>query len=193
VRDATPGSDTPGDPAGGVLVVGYGNTLRSDDGVGWHAAALLADDPRLAGDPGVEVVACHQLTPELALDMSRASLVILVDAEADPGAPPGAITIRPLEPAGPDAAVGGSGWAGGPGRAGEPGASSHHVGPAELLAVCRELYGASPDVIVIGVGTLTMDLGESLSTPVAAALPAVADAVAELVAAHRRSGRSRLR
>ncbi|MFI5043071.1 MAG: hydrogenase maturation protease, partial [Acidimicrobiales bacterium] len=86
--DALP-SDAPGDIAGGVLVIGYGNTLRSDDGVGWHAAALLAEDPRLAG---VEVLAVHQLTPELALDMSRATLVILIDAGADD--PPGAIAVR---------------------------------------------------------------------------------------------------
>jgi hydrogenase maturation protease len=175
VRDATPGSDGPGDPAGAVLVIGYGNALRSDDGVGWHAAALLADDPRLAG---VEVLARHQLAPELALDMSRASLVILVDADAE--IPPGAITVRRLEAAGPGPAAGGSG--------GGPGASSHHVGPAELLAVCRELYGAAPEAIVIGVGTLTMEVGESLSAPVAAALPAVADAVAGLVAGNQWSG-----
>jgi Ni,Fe-hydrogenase maturation factor len=32
----------------GVLVVGYGNSLRGDDGVGWHAAGRLAADPGLA-------------------------------------------------------------------------------------------------------------------------------------------------
>ena len=33
--------------AAGVLVVGYGNSLRGDDGVGWHAARLLAADGSL--------------------------------------------------------------------------------------------------------------------------------------------------
>ena len=32
-----------------VLVIGYGNPLRSDDGLGWHVAGRLAHDPRLAG------------------------------------------------------------------------------------------------------------------------------------------------
>ena len=32
-----------------VLVVGYGNPLRGDDGIGWHAAHHLATDPRLVG------------------------------------------------------------------------------------------------------------------------------------------------
>ena len=44
----------------GVLVVGYGNPLRGDDGFGCHAAALLAADPRLEE---ARVLARHQLTP----------------------------------------------------------------------------------------------------------------------------------
>ncbi len=219
--------DAPGSPAGGVLVIGYGNALRSDDGVGWHAAALLADDPRLAG---IDVLALHQLSPELALDMSRASLVILVDAGVDD--PPGTIAV--LRPAaagdaagadpgagcGPD--VGGGSGAGpgvgggqgggsgagpgagcgpdvgsgagpgvgggqGGGSAAGPGATSHHVDPGVLLALARDLFGTAPEAIVVRVGTATMEVGETLSPAVAAALPAVADAVAELVAQHRRS------
>ena len=162
--------DAPGDAAGGVLVIGYGNTLRSDDGVGWHAAGLLADDPRLAG---VEVVASHQLTPELSFDMRRASLVILIDASTE--GPPGAITVRRLE--GDDVGAAGGGG----------GVTSHHVGPGVLLSLARDLYGAAPDAFVVSVGTATMELGEELSPPVAAALPAIADAVVGLVAAHRRS------
>ena len=64
----------------GVLVVGYGNPLRSDDGIGWHAARLLATDPRL---DRARVLTRHQLAPELAEDVSRASLVVLVDAAAE--------------------------------------------------------------------------------------------------------------
>ena len=164
-------SDAPGDAAGGVLVIGYGNALRSDDGVGWHAAGLLADDTRLAG---VRVVASHQLTPELALDMSRASLVILVDASEE--GPPGAITVRPLEGENVSTAGGGGG------------ATSHHVGPGVLLALARDLYGAAPDAFVVHVGVVDMDAGESLSPVVAAALPGVADVVVDLIAAHSRAG-----
>jgi len=176
-----PRPDAPGEPAGGVLVIGYGNTLRSDDGVGWHAAILLASDPRLASNPrvgsgsrvaDVEVRAAHQLTPELAFDMSRASLVILIDASVDD--PPGAISVRSMTAGDADAGGG-------------PGASSHHVGPGELLAVARELYGAAPALVAVRVGVASMEVGESLSPRVAAALPAIADAVVDIVAAHRRS------
>ena len=164
-----PHPDAPGELAGGVLVVGYGNTLRSDDGVGWHAAILLASDPRLAD---VTVRAVHQLTPELALDMSRESLVILIDASIDD--PPGAITVRSLTADDQDAGGG-------------PGASSHHVGPGELLAVARELYGAAPALVAVRVGVASIAVGESLSPGVAAVLPAIADAVVDLVSAHRSS------
>jgi hydrogenase maturation protease len=165
----SPRPDAPGDAAGGVLVIGYGNTLRSDDGVGWRAAVLLAADPRLAD---VKVLAAHQLTPELAFDMSREALVILIDASIDD--PPGAITVRSL--ADDDNVAGGA-----------PGAGSHHVGPGELLAVALELYGAAPAAFVVRVGVANIEVGESLSPEVAAALPGAVDAVVEIVLAHRRS------
>jgi len=46
-----------------VLVIGYGNTLRGDDGLGQRAAEALA---QRALPDGVEVLSCHQLTIELA-------------------------------------------------------------------------------------------------------------------------------
>jgi hydrogenase maturation protease len=164
--------------AGGVLVVGYGNALRSDDGVGVHAAGLLARDPRLAW---AEVVALHQLAPELALSLSEVSLAVFVDAATDVA--PGEIAVRWVakptggpraEPSPPDPVA-------------EPGPSSHHVGVEELVALARELYGAAPETVTVRVGVADLELGEALSPLVAGALPSVVDTVAELVAAHRRA------
>ena len=109
-----------------VLIVGFGNTLRRDDGVGVRAAELLAADPRLATRP-VEVRAAYQLLPEMALDMGSVSLVIFVDA--DLRGLPGSIEVRPIVADAPrsDADA----------RA-EPGASSHHVGGGELVALAAE-------------------------------------------------------
>jgi hydrogenase maturation protease len=169
--DAT-GADATGprpEAAGGVLVIGYGNALRSDDGVGVHAAGMLARDPRLAR---ADVRAAVQLAPELAADLAEASLVVLVDATVE--AAPGEVVVR---------RVAGSGGADGP-PGGASGATSHHVGVEELVALAAELYGAAPEVVVVSVGVTTMDVGEALSPTVAAALPGVADAVADLVARH---------
>jgi hydrogenase maturation protease len=146
----------------GVLVVGYGNALRTDDGLGWHAADRLADDPRLAG---VTVLQRHQLMPELALDVSAAALVVLVDASHVP--PPGTFTVTQVERASDAATT----W-------------SHQLSPPTLLALAHELYGRAPDVFLVSAGVESLELGDRLSPVVEAALPRVVDAVAKLVAAH---------
>lgn len=183
-----------------VLIVGYGNTLRRDDGVGVRAAELMGSDPRFAG---IEVLTVYQLTPELALDIAAASLVVFVDA--DVRGLPGSIEVRelgtvrptaagsvpdgtaagPLSRSAPAGAAGpGARVAGGrPGR-GDAGASSHHVGAHEVLALARELVGAEPRAFALGIGVADLELGEGLSAPVEAALPRVLDVVARLVADH---------
>ena len=147
----------------GVLVVGYGNALRTDDGLGWHVAERLADDPRLAG---ATVLRRHQLTPELALDISEATLLVLVDASHGPAA--GEVSVERLEPTG-DAGTSGTTW-------------SHHLTPATLVDLARELYGRAPDVFVVGCGVASVEMGDELSPEVRDALPRVVDAVADLVA-----------
>jgi hydrogenase maturation protease len=162
-----PARSEAGRGVGRVLVIGYGNTLRRDDGVGVCAAELLRADPRCAE---VDVLAVHQLTPELALDIAAASLVVFVDA--DISAEPGAVLLQPLGSA-LEAAES------------EPGASSHHVGTAELLALARELTGALPEAVGIAIGVADVELGEGLTPSVEAALPQVVDMVSELVASDR--------
>lgn len=156
----------------GVLVVGYGNALRADDGLGWHVAERLADDPRLTG---ATVLRRHQLTPELALDISEATLVVLVDASHGPAA--GTITVERLEPAVDPGPSGTSGSAAPSGTT-----WSHHLTPATLVALARELYGRAPDVFVVGCGVASVEMGDELSPKIRDALPRVVDAVAELVA-----------
>ena len=147
---------------GDVLVIGYGNTLRTDDGVGRHAAERLADDPRL---DGVRVIGRHQLTPELALDVSRAGLVVFVDASSRPSA--GIFTVEPMERTGRH----GTGW-------------SHHLDPPSLLDLTGELYGRVPDAVLISVGVESVLLGDRMSPMVEASLPGLVDAVAKLIADH---------
>jgi hydrogenase maturation protease len=145
-----------------VLVIGYGNTLRRDDGVGVRVVDLLRADPRFAD---VDLLTVHQLAPELALDAGAASFVIFVDADVT--ADPGAIRVQPLTSTA-DAATA------------EPGASSHHVGAPDLLALARELTGAAPEAVAVGIGAGDLGLGEELSPTVEAALPAAVEIVAEL-------------
>ena len=143
-------------------MIGYGNSLRRDDGLGWHVAERLADDPRLHG---VTVLRCHQLTPELALDISSATLVVLVDASLGP--PAGTFTVSHVERIDGSATT----W-------------SHRLSPASLVSMAEELYGRAPDVFVISGGVQSLDVGDQLSPVVEASLPLVVDAVVGLVAGH---------
>jgi len=59
-----------------LLVIGYGNTLFGDDGLGQLIAEHVAD----WAVPGVLALARQELTPELAADISGADEVIFVDA-----------------------------------------------------------------------------------------------------------------
>jgi hydrogenase maturation protease len=145
---------------GQPLVVGYGNPLRGDDGVGWHVAAALARDPRLAG---AVVIARHQLTPELAEDVARSGLLVLVDACAGDGEP-GTVRIRSI-------AV----------RAKPAPAWSHHLEPAALIALAQVLCGAAPPAVLVTVTGARFDQADQLTAAVLSVLPGVVDAVAALI------------
>jgi hydrogenase maturation protease len=152
-----------GPPPGAVLIVGYGNSLRTDDGVGPAVAARLVGDPRLAG---ADIRCEHQLTPELALDASQASLLVLVDAAE--GEAPGQVSMRRLAPS----VDSGTAW-------------THHLDPSGLVGLARELWGTAPPVIIVSIGPASLELGETLSDVVAPAVTRAADLVATIVEAHR--------
>jgi hydrogenase maturation protease len=148
------------------MVVGYGNSLRSDDGVGPVVAARLAGDPRLAG---VIIRSEHQLTPELAADASQVSLLVLVDAGTDEA--PGEVSVRRLEPS---PVEGGTAW-------------THHLDPSALVGLAREIWGSAPPVILVSIGPASLEVGEGLSEAVVPAVTRAADLVATVVQEHRRA------
>lgn len=160
-----------------VLVLGYGNTLRRDDGVGVLVADAVAADVRLAhavGEGRVIVATAYQLTPEVALDFAAASLVVLIDA--DMAGLPGAIAVHELDAGGGESEAADV-------RA-VPGSSSHHVGAAELLALARELAGTAPPAVSIGIGVADLELGDGISGAVERAVPHAVDAVVRRVLEH---------
>ena len=131
------------------MIIGYGNPLRSDDGFGWHASRLLAQ--ALAGQD-VEVITCHQLTPELAEPLSKCRRAVFIDADAQ--GKPGEIHCRAIPPQNPASP-----------------AFTHTCTPSGLLASARQLYGHRPRAIVITVSAQTFEFGDALSPVVSAALP----------------------
>jgi hydrogenase maturation protease len=146
------------------LVIGYGNPLRADDGLGWIVAQRLREE--LGGDrrwSDIVVLAEHQLTPELAEPISRARLVVFVDARQ--GDRPGRIDRRAVAPA-----------------AGGSLAFSHTVDPSSLMQMARALYGACPAAMVVSVDGQEFGYGTTVSPVVRAAVPRVIDRVRDALA-----------
>ena len=145
------------------LVIGYGNPLRADDGVGWVVAqqirSVLAEEGL---PPDVVVLAEHQLTPELAEPISRARLVVFVDARE--GHHPGRIDCRVVAPIG-DGSL----------------AFSHDIDPSSLVQMARLLYGACPTAVVISVEGEDFGYGTDLSPVVQAAVPEVVRRVLDVL------------
>lgn len=125
-----------------VLIVGYGNPLRGDDGYGWYAAERLRD---AIDDPDVEVVRLHQLTPELMEPLSRAQRAIFIDAAVGSAAAPR--TGTPVRPS-----------------------FTHHLTPGALMAGAQTLYGRAPEAILLTVPGENFEFGEGLSDAVQRAL-----------------------
>jgi len=146
-----------------VLIVAYGNPMRSDDGVAWRAADGLASK---FAESSIEIVRLHQLTPELADTARNFRCVIFVDAAScdDPPNKPGAIRVEEIR----------SGAA-------DPARFSHVLSPQKVLDLAVQLYGASPRSFVITVAGDTFSHGDSLSPAVAAALPELVARLAFLV------------
>jgi hypothetical protein len=66
-----------------ILVIAWGNPLREDDGVAWHvleALRALRPHPAL---PALHLRHAHQLVPEMAECVSRATGVVFVDARRE--------------------------------------------------------------------------------------------------------------
>lgn len=144
-----------------TVIIGYGSTLRSDDGIGYLAAERLME---LLPPDRAQVVARQQLTPDLADLLRHHRRVIFIDAAADTAA--GQIDRRQVEPDGQN-------W----------GAFVHEMSPAVLLGCVKETYGQSPTGILYAIGVESFAIGEGLSQTAKTALDRVIKLIQVEVAA----------
>jgi hydrogenase maturation protease len=160
-----------------ALVIGYGNELRGDDGVGQAVVrALWSEHQELPDLADVCFVWSAQLVPEIAVDLSRAGYAVFVDAVHD-GRPPGAVSVHLLEYA--DIA--------------QPGLDRRAVAvgcwvdlsPAGLLLLSGELYGGVPPATLVTVSVGPPSMGIGLSPLVQAAVPVAAHAIRRAIASWR--------
>ena len=140
-----------------VLVVGYGNTLRGDDGVGYR----IAEQIEAMDLPGIDAIACHQLIPELAPAIAACDRVIFVDA-ALPNAQK-TIAVQSLQS---QAAT----------------LDTHHSNPAGLLNLAAHLYDGSPEAYHVLIPTAEMGFTEVLSAIAQQGITAALEEIQQLIA-----------
>jgi len=123
-----------------ILLIGYGNQTRSDDGVGWYIAEKIKN---ILENSDLEVLKLNQLTIELAEDIKDRELVIFVDAHVKDDKE--LIRSEKLKPNY------------------KLGLTAHFLTPETLLAICEGLYKKVPNAYLFSIMGFNFDFGESLS------------------------------
>ncbi|HMS83873.1 MAG TPA: hydrogenase maturation protease [Nitrospira sp.] len=141
-----------------IRIIGLGNELRGDDGVGLLAVRRL----RQAIGDRAEVIETEMAGVELIGLMEGARVAILIDAVQSKQSPgiihrldastgPIAVTVVPH--------------------------SSHAIGLSEVLELARVIGVLPPRVIVYGIEAGNLETGQALSAPVAHAVEKVVEQV----------------
>ena len=146
-----------------TLVIGLGNSLRGDDGVGVRVAQTLAEQVL---PPGVEVIDGGMQGLGIVNLMEGRQRVIVVDA-ADVGRPPGQFVRFTLDEArllGDDQHL-----------------SVHAAGLRDALLLAQALKMLPDEVIIFGVQPANLDWESTLSPQVEAILPDLIEAVLALL------------
>ena len=159
----------------GPLVVGIGNILLRDEGVGVRVVRELkrrAADGQLDIPPGTRFVDGGTLGLELLPMIETASTLVLVDA-VNLRRPPGSVTVIRGN------AIEGT-------LAGH--VSPHQVGVADLVAAAR-LIGVFPAAAsLVGIQPVEIDIGLYLTADVEAAVPAALAHVCAELRSHAATG-----
>ena len=122
----------------GLLVIGYGNSLRCDDGVGPKVAEAI----EALHLPEVRTLVCQQLSPEHAEPISKVRTVIFVDAAMDA---PGEVQLRKLEPGETTQLM------------------AHAADPRTMLALARDVFGHAPEGWWLTIPAVKLGFGTDFS------------------------------
>ncbi|MGI6368033.1 MAG: hydrogenase maturation protease [Anaerolineae bacterium] len=157
-----------------LLIVGYGNDSRRDDGVAAHILVRLLErlglgedeiggDDELDPEPGLKVLFLHQLAPELAELAAEYETVVFVDAHVPEAG------WDPLSWQSVESAV-------------EGGMVGHHLRPGTVIALADQLYGQKPQAYLLSVQGHDFDFGWTLSPETEALAERAVDKLLQLVA-----------
>ncbi|HAC62122.1 MAG TPA: hydrogenase maturation protease [Cyanothece sp. UBA12306] len=124
-----------------ILIIGYGNNLRSDDSAGQKLAEIINQ----WNLENVSSLAVHQLTPELSEAISQVDQVIFADALLTPSEQPATLQIIKLKAVSNTTNLG------------------HYSDPSQLLSLTQAIYGRIPLAYWILIPAINFEFGEQLS------------------------------
>lgn len=125
-----------------ILVIGYGNRSRRDDGVGAYVMEWL-EEIRL---PDVELLTSQQLEVDYAETITHYDVVIFVDAATQES--PDLVTRRSVKGEFQSHAV------------------AHYLTPSDLLSLSQSLYERQPEGILFSIRGKDFNFGTTLSPEV---------------------------
>jgi len=121
-----------------TIVIGYGNTLRRDDGAGVTAVERLARE-----FPETDVVTAAGLSPEMAERVAGCDTAIFVDASVRTKN----VCVTRLAPSGSLNT-----------------AEGHSLSPESVLGLCSSLYGTTPrEALLVEIPAFDCGFGETMS------------------------------
>ncbi len=135
------------------LIIGIGNPLRSDDGIGLAIAGALKETSL----PPCRIETCRGDNLDLVAQWKGCARVILIDAMSTPSVPLGSVKVflahdQPLP-------------------AGFEKSSTHGLGPHEAIELARAFGDLPAYLAVVAVNAEKFEMGETLTEAVAQAIP----------------------
>jgi len=149
-----------------VVVLGVGNILMSDEGVGVHAVTALAEQYEVPEE--VEIIDGGTSGMDCLDRIADADLLLIADCMRSKDKAPGTITRLADDQI--------NAWF-------KTKISPHQVGLSDVLAACS-FHGMAPKrVVLLGVQPASFDTSMELTPAVAAVLPDLVERLAQEVAA----------
>lgn len=158
-----------------LLILGYGNPDREDDGVAWHILRALTirlglippesyeeEFPELAP---IDFAFYLQLTPEMAEEIASYPYVCFIDAHT--GNIPEPVRLINVE----------SEFQNSP--------FTHHLTPQSLISICETIYGKKPDAALLSVLGHRFLFSRELSEETAALVPQATELIWEWLKARK--------
>lgn len=149
-------------PERNILIIGYGNVDRQDDGAAWHVLYRLAErlqlplpdsldegfpppDTALTTTPGAppDLLYVLQISPELSETLAHYARACFVDAHTENN--PQEISVIPLHPGFQTSPL------------------THHMTPETCLGIAQSMYGAAPGSILVSIRGYEFGFSQGLS------------------------------